>query len=304
MKGALKWVGIIIGGIVVVAAIAAVALYARGRARLDETYVIAPEMVPIADDEESLARGAHLVTGVSACGDCHGDMLGGDAFFEDPIAGTVSSSNLTAGEGGVATEYEDEDWVRAIRHGVGPDNRPLVVMPAHNFHNMSAEDLGAVITYVKEVPPVDNVPPPTDLTPLAYVLLGLGQLDDLIPAELIDHDAPLPEAPPAGATQAYGAYLVNISTCRDCHGTELAGGQAGPGEPIGPNLTPAGRLSEWNQADFVRLMREGRTPADRQIDEFMPWRNYRRMSDEELEAMWLYLESLEPVETPAEFADE
>ncbi len=177
-------------------------------------------------------------------------------------------------------------------------------MPAQHFQNMSATDLGAMIAYLKAVPPVDNVPPETELTPLVHILVGLGQLDDLVTADFVDHDAPLPEAPPEGANPAYGEYLVSIATCRDCHGAELAGGQAGPGEPIGPNLTPAGDLANWTQEDFFRLIRSGETPAGRQILEFMPWQHYSQMSDEELTAIWLYLQSLEPVETPDEFAVE
>ena len=146
------------------------------------------------------------------------------------------------------------------------------------------------------------MPPATKLTPLTYILIALGQFDDNIPAETIDHSAPLPEAPPEGTTQAYGEYLVSMATCRECHGKELASGQAGPGEPIGPNLTPSGELGSWTQSDFLQLMRIGQTPSGRQINEFMPWRYYGRMTDTELEAIWRYLQSLEPMQTPANLA--
>lgn len=114
---------------------------------------------------------------------------------------------------------------------------------------MTAEDLGALVAYLKSVAPVDNAPRETNLAPLAYILIALGQFDSLLSAEYIDHDAPLPNAPAQGATQAYGHYLMSIASCRDCHGEELAGGQAGPGEPIGPNLTPGGELGGWDVSD-------------------------------------------------------
>lgn len=302
MKRVLKLTGLVVGGLVLVVAVVVAVLYVSGRSRLGTTYAMAAESVPINTDSATLTRGEHLVDHVIACGECHGERLGGEAFFQNPALGTVVSANLTQGEGSVVTGYTDEDWIRAIRHAVGRDSTPLLVMPSMRFINMSAEDLGAVVSYMKAVPPVDNTPPSTDLKPMAFIMTAAGQLDELIPAEYIEHDSPLPEAPPEGPTAEYGRYLVDIGTCRDCHGEELAGGQAGPGEPIGPNITPYGRIGDWERSDFVRLLRTGEMPSGREAIDFMPWRFYRGMTDVELEAIWAYLQSLEPVETPAEFA--
>lgn len=289
MRQAFKWMVIGLGSIVIIIGIAALGLYGLGRSRLNHTFDVDMATVPIDDSPEAVERGAHLVEAVVACGECHGEGLRGKAFFNDPAVGTVVSANLTRGEGGIANSYNDEDWIRAIRHGIDPQGSPLLVMPAQHFQNMSAADLGAVIAYLKTAPPVDHVPPATELTPLTYILITLGQFDNSIPAEYIDHDATLPEAPPEGATQVYGEYLVSIATCRECHGKELAGGQAGPGEPVAPNLTPSGELASWTQDDFFRLIRTGQTPSGRQINAFMPWRYYSQMSDTELAAIWLYL---------------
>ncbi len=302
MKQAFKWSAIALGCLAIIVGIAAVVLYGIGRSRLNQTYDVDVAAVPINNNPETLERGKHLVEAVLACGECHGDGLRGQAFFDEPAIGTVVAANLTSGEGGIAGTYSDEDWIRTIRHGVNPSREPLLVMPAQHFQNMSAADLGAVISYLKTVPPVHSVPPATKLTPLTYILIALGQFDDNIPAEYIDHDAPLPEAPTEGASYAYGEYLVSIATCRECHGKELASGQAGPGEPIGPNLTPSGNLGSWSQADFFRLIRTGQTPSGRQINDFMPWHYYRQMTDVDLEAIWLYLQSLDAAPTPADLA--
>jgi len=299
MGKTLKWIGIIFGGFIVVLLVAGVGLYTAGRSRLARAYNIEPAAIVIPADEASLARGQHLATAVIACGECHGEGLRGEAFFDDPALGTVVSANLTSGEGGIGGTYSDEDWQRAIRHGVGPGGRLMLVMPSQRFQNMTVEDLGALVAYLKSVAPVDNALPETNLAPLTYILIALEQFDHLLPAEYIDHDAPLPNAPPAGATQAYGQYLMSIATCRDCHGEELAGGQAGPGEPIGPNLTPGGELAVWDESDFMTLMRTGQTPDGRQVDPFMPWQYYHRMTDDELTAIWLYLQSLPALESQA-----
>jgi hypothetical protein len=53
-------------------------------------------------------------------------------------------------------------------------------------------------------------------------------------------------------------------------------------------------IGSWTVMDFVRAMREGKRPNGASINEFMPWRLLGRMTDEELEALWLYLQSVPP----------
>jgi hypothetical protein len=43
-------------------------------------------------------------------------------------------------------------------------------------------------------------------------------------------------------------------------------------------------------------MRNGQTPSGRQLSEEMPWQYYGQMSDEELSALWMYLQSLPSLE--------
>lgn len=291
----------VLAGLVLLLLIVIGALYGIGRSSLNKYYDITPETLTISNDPAVIARGEHIVTAISECVGCHGDNLQGQAFFNDPAIGTVSSVNLTSGQGGIGASYTDLDWVRSIRHGVRPNGKPLLIMPAQYFHNMSAEDLSAVIAYVKSRQPVDNTPPATNLKPLTYVLMALGQLGEL-PANQIDQNAPFPVAPEAGPTAEYGKYLISISPCGDCHGANLAGGTAGPGGPVAPNLTPAGELSGWTQEDFLTLFETGKTPNGHQLSEDMPWQVYGRMTDDELIAIWLYFQSLEPIETPAKLA--
>ena len=156
MRRALKWLAIILVGLVGVAVIAALVLIFMARSRLNREYDIQVQNITIPSDEAALERGQHLAEAVSDCGGCHGPEYGGMPFFEDPMIGTVYSSNLTPGEGGIGSSYSDEDWVRAIRHGVGPDGRPLFIMPAQHFYRYSDEDLGAIYTYLRTIPPVER----------------------------------------------------------------------------------------------------------------------------------------------------
>ncbi|MFN8467377.1 MAG: hypothetical protein U0X20_17600, partial [Caldilineaceae bacterium] len=65
-----------------------------------------------------------------------------------------------------------------------------------------------------------------------------------------------------------------------------------PQAPPAPDLTPGGELRGWQEVDFLRAMREGKTPTGRPISDFMPWRAMGRLSDEELRGLWLYLQGL------------
>ena len=76
-------------------------------------------------------------------------------------------------------------------------------------------------------------------------------------------------------------------------GGERAGSE--PGSPLAANLTPTG-IGHYTEADFVRVLREGKGPGDRVISDFMPWKSSGRMTDDEIHAIWLFLKTLEPKE--------
>lgn len=293
VRRVLKWTGIGFGGIVVLIVIAGVILYFRGSSRADRNYEIQVEEIEIPTNPEAIARGKQLVTAPTGCWSCHGANLGGDVLIEEPGFGTLYAPNLTSGKGGVGATYTDQDWVRSIRHGVAPDGNGLVLMPSDIFANLSEDDLGAIIAYVKSVPPVDNDVPEPSIGFLANILFGAELLLDPLAAEWIDHEAPFVQAPGPGATKEYGEYLVSIGFCQMCHGADLAGGKLDPMSPSAPNLTTRGFAGQWSQDQFIRTLRFGVTPDGKQIDpEMMPWDIFTGMSDEELEAIWLYLQSL------------
>ena len=73
-------------------------------------------------------------------------------FIDDPALGRVIAPNLTRGRGGVGATFSDADFVRAIRHGVDPSGRPLLIMPADDYTHFSDADLGMIIAYVRSLP--------------------------------------------------------------------------------------------------------------------------------------------------------
>lgn len=295
MEKILKWVGMILGGLLGVLLVGLVAIYFQSQSRLTRVYEVPEESVVIPTDEESIANGKHIFQ-FRGCESCHGENLEGKVYLDDPAIGKVISSNLTTGKGGVGGAMSDADWVRAIRHGVRPDGTGLLFMPSTEFYYLSDKDLGDVIAYIKSMPAADNVLPPSSLSITGRVVMTLVKDLTFIPAELIPHDATRPTAPVAGITPEYGAYLTQ--SCHVCHGPSMSGGVI-PGLPSSwpsaPNLTfgSGSVLSTWTEEDFITALRTGKTPTGTELrSEYMPWTSYQYMSDDELRAVWAYLRSL------------
>lgn len=247
------------------------------------------DVVAIPSDPAAILRGQHLVEAVAVCTICHGPKLGGKLAFKDSFLGRGYTTNLTSGQGGIGRSYSDADWVRSIRYGVRPDGHGIPFMPSDYFYTITDADLGAIIAYLKSLPPVDNTRTHVEINLPARILIDWGVLGDLVRAANIDFRAPRPD-PPASE----GEYLAGVGGCTFCHGQGMRGGQGPePGAPAGTNLTSHGPLAKWNFSDFRDTIRNGVTPDHHPIDpKFMPWLAYRNMTDGELKAIWTYLRTL------------
>lgn len=297
MRKWLKRTGIGLGGLVAALVLAAGVVYAASEAKMNEVVEIpGAAFVPSADPAQ-LARGEHMATAIGKCGDCHGADLGGKVFIEAGPLGTLIASNLTTGKGGVLGKYDDAALERAIRHGVRFDGKPLVFMPSHEYYYLTDADVSAIMAYMRTLPPVDRELPATTVGPLGRTLFLAGKFP-LLPAQTMDHAAERP-TPAPGATVEYGAYLAMVGGCRGCHGMDLAGKPTGeaPGTPPPPNLTRAG-LGSWTERDFHTALKTGKRPDGSTINTFMPWMSTAKMTDEEIRAVWLYLQSVPAKETP------
>lgn len=294
MRGVLKWLGIILGGLLAVLLVAFGIVYFQSEAMQNKTYETPAISVSVPTDAATLERGRHLVTVVSDCTGCHGADLSGTAVVDDPAIGRILAPNLTAGQGGFGSVLSDEDMARVLRYGVLPDGKSVRVMPANDYTHFTDEDLGAVIAYLRSVPPVDTNHPPTTLGPLGRVLLVTGQLPIMI-APRIDFAGAGSPPLEKGPTLAYGTYLIDVAGCTGCHGLGLSGGPiigAPPDFPPAANLTPSGAVGTWTEADFINTIRTGVNPEGRELLTFMPWMTYRNMSDDELKALWAYIQTV------------
>jgi len=271
MKKILKWTGIVTGGLIGLTLLTGLALYPSGKERLTRSYPnISTEVVNIPTDLNSIANGKHISI-IWGCTKCHGADLSGMLLANDPILGTIPSSNLTPGDGGIGKSYTVSDWVKAIRHGIKSNSQVEIFM--NNYSIMSDHDLGDLIAYLKQIPPVDSQLQAMHLGSVVPIAPAVGLFTPS--AELIDHNATRPVDPVPGATVEYGKYLFTI--CAECHSSNLAT-----------------KLEKWNQGDFMRTVRTGVLPNGRQLPAAMTPKTFGEMNDTELTALWLYLQSLMP----------
>jgi mono/diheme cytochrome c family protein len=281
----LRWIGRAVAVLLMLVVAVIAAVYTVTTLHIRQRYEFPDSPVRAATDSVALARGRHLAEAITKCQECHGADLGGELWVDEPAFGRLAGVNLTSGRGGLGN-YSDDDFERAIRHGVGRDRQSLIFMPSEAFSAMSDEDLAALIGYLRGLPPVDREMPEPKVGPVARALYLAGNFP-LLPVKLIDHDS-RPPTPPAGATVEYGRYLATIGGCRSCHGLALAG----DANPDAPDIT-VGRLGGWTEEDFFRSLRRGMRPDGSVIDPVkMPWVASGRMTDEEVRAVWLYMRSL------------
>ena len=189
-------------------------------------------------------------------------------FLEAGPFGSWAAPNLTSGRGGAAARMTDAQLELAIRHGVRADGRSLHIMPSEVYVALANDDLAALIGYLRRAPPVDRDLPPRRVGPIARALLTAGKLpiESAVHTPSVSRHQPL--APVGRPPARLGGYLARVAGCHSCHGEGLSGGPiAGRPDHHKPpsNLTPTG-LAHYDEAAFVRALREGIRPGGAPID--------------------------------------
>jgi mono/diheme cytochrome c family protein len=193
----------------------------------------------------------------------------------------------------VVARYTPEDWVRVLRHGIKPDGRPLFVMPSEDYNRFTDADLGALVAYVRSLPPQPGGAAVLELSLPVKLLYGFDFIKDA--AQKIDHSLPPATAVAEGVTVAHGAYVANM--CIGCHGATLAGGKIPGGPPDwapAANLTPgerSGMAAYASASQFLAMLRNGKRPDGTPVT-VMPFESLSALSDVDAQALYLYLKSL------------
>ncbi len=299
MKKVLRWFGIGLGSLAALLLLLTAALAVFAEVKFKQKFADRP-LYPIQADTspEGLARGEYLVRSVMGCADCHAGGQGlwppagySQEIRQGPIYVLTSVPNLTPDAETGLGDWSDAEIARAIREGVDKDGFELESMPSANYYNLSDADAAAIIGYLRSLEPVRSPLPEVQANLPAKMLSALGVLGLPSVGEPIRSARQTPER----GSSEYGAYLVSLGGCRDCHGDGLSGGAvpfAGPEIPYAPNLTSNSQLSRWTEAEFLNLMRQGVNPVGHTLHEVMPWKVYGQMSDEDLAAIFHYLRAL------------
>jgi mono/diheme cytochrome c family protein len=213
--------------------------------------------------------------------------------------GRVVPPNITPDPETGAGAWSDDQLARAIREGIGYDGRALFpFMPYPAFRHISDEDLASVIAYLRSIPPIRKALPKTDIIfPVKYLIRS-------VPEPI---NTPVPQ-PDLSTPLKRGEYLVTIAACAECHtpqrkgqsirGMEYSGGFIldGPwGRVASANITPdPSGISYYDEGIFLGVMRTGFVKA-RQLNQIMPWSDYRNLTDEDLKAIFAYVQTFKPV---------
>jgi mono/diheme cytochrome c family protein len=297
----------------------------------DKVYDLALPVVHRSTDPAVVRRGEYLVYGPAHCVECHAaspaefqkvalgqrpPLVGGQKFAAAPL-GSLFAKNLTPDPETGIGNYSDGQIARMMRFSVRPNGRASV-RPLMPFHNMSQEDLDAIISFLRTRPAVRHQIPQNKFTLVGKIIKSLAptfkprEPGSVTPSEL---------SPPEAMTPARGEYLARyVSNCIGCHtnlddltfapaGPEFAGGEVmGPADAPGvdrkiwfttPNLTPmkgSGLLKFPDRATFIARFKTGGRHYDGTP---MPWEAFARMSDDDIGALYEYLHSLPPSPGPS-----
>lgn len=288
----------------------------------------APASLKVEATSQRLERGKYLFESVADCAGCHSPrnpekfaMMptpeGTGSGFEFPkelgFPGKIVAPNLTPDPETGLGKWSDGEKIRAIREGISKDGRALFpFMPYPHFATMSDEDLYSLVAYINTLAPVKRAMPRTELD---------------FPVKYLINFAPKPvtakvSAPDRSDKVKYGAYLVRMANCIECHsqldkgevvkGLEYAGGHE---FPIGnllvrsANITPDEEtgIGKWSEDRFLKkfkgfanLTYENAPRTTQANFTLMPWYGYSQLTDDDLKAIYAFLRTVAPVRNPVE----
>ena len=308
LKKILKWTAITILSLVIIFVIIVFSLQKK---KFDAPF---PNL-HATKDSATIERGKYLAFGPAHCSGCHspeenqgkinnGEYLPliGGLTFKLPI-GNIYSKNITPDDETGIGKLPDSVIARSLRYGVARDGRALFdFMP---FHNLSDEDLVAVLSFLRSQAAVKNKVKDNELN-------FIGKAVKAFLIKPVGPDGEVVKTITPDTTAAYGKYLATyVANCRGCHTNRslMTGEYTGPyfagglkfesviekgAYCVTPNLTPdkeTGKMTGWTQQQFIDRFRLKKIIAASD----MPWDQFRMMSDNDLKAIYQYLISLEPI---------
>lgn len=284
------------------------------------------EDITIERTPQRIERGRYLANHLNVCMDCHstrdwtqfsaplkeGTLGQGGEIFDQSIGfpGVFTSKNITPAALG---DWTDGEILRAIASGVNKDGKALFpVMPHPSYGQMDREDLYSIVAYIRTLAPIEN---------------EVAESKPDFPMNLIVNTIPQKASystrPDKSNKVEYGRYLFSAAACADCHtmqeqgapvaGMELAGGFEFPlpsgGMCRSSNITPDKEtgIGTWSEEMFVQRFKAYADSAytspkikEGEFNTIMPWMMYAGMEEEDLQAMFAYLQTQPAIHHPVE----
>jgi mono/diheme cytochrome c family protein len=245
------------------------------------------------------------------CASCHAvpdqpdqtRLAGGRALKSQ--FGTFYAPNISPDRNDGIGAWSEADFVTAMVKGTSPDGRHYYpAFPYTSYQRMSYSDLRDLFRYLKTLDPVPGKVPEHDLMFPYNIRRMIGAWKFLYLDGL-----PFQPVPTRSAQWNRGAYLVNgPGHCAECHSPRnrlgaivdqhrFAGGSLFEDNARVPNISRK-RLEDWTASDFAYLLETGFTPDGDAVGSFMALviRNTAQLSDQDRNAMAVYLETLPVVE--------
>ena len=103
----------------------------------------------------------------------------------------------------------------------------------------------------------------------------------------------------------HGAYVAIAADCQACHTSNkkepFAGGymlKTPFGPLVTPNITPDKKtgIGTWTRDDFANALRHGINAQGMPLYPAMPYGNYTKITDADLDALWAYMQTVRPVD--------
>jgi mono/diheme cytochrome c family protein len=160
MTGIWKWIGIAMGGLVLLVVLIAAGLIAYGQIAYKRTHDRAVREIRAETSPEGIARGKYLLESVMGCDKaCHspaGRPYQGqsEAINFGPVQGVFTVPNLTPDEETGLGSWTEADFIKAMRNGVTPTGRLIdpEAMPWPTYGRMADDDLRSIFAYLRSLP--------------------------------------------------------------------------------------------------------------------------------------------------------
>jgi cytochrome c553 len=275
MKRIMRWLRFGALSVVLLLVLGSAIVYVLSERILRRAYTEPRVEITVPEDSISMKEG-HRLALVHGCATCHGSDVTGSVFIDDPLLARLVAPNLTT----AVRSYANADLVRIIRRGVRPDGSSVIGMPSEMFSGLTDADLGKILAYLSSAPPQSGLGPERRLGPVARIAFVAGRFRPA--AELARRAGQLTGSWPRDAdSTAPGAYLARTS-CTECHGLELRGGDQAPDLRI---------AASYSLEAFTVLMRQGKALGNRELPLMsqVAQSRFRHFTDQELRNLHTYL---------------